>query len=225
MIVVKNVSKRYERAGKTFWAVEDLSFSIPTNSLTLITGANGSGKTTLLSLLGAILKPTSGRISIEDTEITRLIEPYRSTFRCRTVGLLYQSETLIPGLTILENLMLAALPEVVSIKKTRKRISDLLELYNLTLPLESRVENLSGGEKQKVCLVRSMVNNPAIILADEPTNHLDGKAADDMRSLLQELITLGKTVIVVSHDPVLISLDAIDQRIHLDGGKICEAAN
>ncbi|PIE72167.1 MAG: hypothetical protein CSA20_09205 [Deltaproteobacteria bacterium] len=213
-----NVSKKYRRADNEIWGLKECSFTIPTASKVLISGANGSGKSTLLSLAGTIIHPTTGRIYCDETEISGLSEPFRSRFRQKNFGFHFQGESLLPGLTILENLTLASLPVISDHRKNIERIEQLLEELRVGVKMNARIEQLSGGQKQKVSLARALINDPPIIFADEPTNHLDEDSAAEIRNLLCNLQE--KTVIIISHDPVFAAEFSFEQRIFLQEGKV-----
>ncbi len=213
-----NVSKKYLREDTEIWGLKECSFTIPSTSSVLISGANGSGKSTLLSLAGTIIHPTTGRIYCDDTEISGLSEPFRSRFRQKNFGFHFQGESLLPGLTILENLTLASLPVISDRRKNIERIEQLLEELQLGVKMNARIEQLSGGQKQKVSLARALINDPPIIFADEPTNHLDEESAAEIRNLLCSLKE--KTVMIISHDPVFAKDFTFDQRISLQKGEV-----
>ncbi|PIE68714.1 MAG: ABC transporter ATP-binding protein [Deltaproteobacteria bacterium] len=212
------VSKKYQRQKDNVWALKQCSFSLASGSTTLITGANGSGKSTLLSLAGGIIRPTSGRIYCDEVETSGQSEPFRSRFRQCNFGYHFQGEHLLSGLSIAENLTLAALPRLVSLQANRQKIEQLLEQLRVGADADTRVEQLSGGQQQKVSLARALINDPPVILADEPTNHLDEASAAEIRELLCTLP--GKTVVIVSHDPVFATEFFFDQRLFLDDGKV-----
>ncbi len=213
-----NVSKKYQREDTEIWGLKECSFTIPSASSVLISGANGSGKSTLLSLAGTIIHPTTGRIYCDDTEISGLSEPFRSYFRQKNFGFHFQGESLLPGLTIVENLTLASLPLITDRRENRERIEQLLEELRVGVKINTRIEQLSGGQKQKVSLARALINDPPVIFADEPTNHLDEDSAAEIRSLLCNL--KGKTVIIISHDPVFAANFSFNKRIFLQQGEV-----
>ncbi len=220
MIRLQEVYKRYKRGGKEFLAVEECSFSLDKGSRTLVTGANGSGKSTLLALMGSLIRPTGGRIFCNNEEISGLSEPFRSRFRLQNFGFHFQDETLLNGLTVLENITLASLPCLSGFKENRLRVEALLERLCLDVGLGTKVEQLSGGQRQKVCLARALINDPPIIFADEPTNHLDRRSASEIRRMLCELKERGKTVIIVSHDPLFIENYDFDHHLKLEQGRV-----
>ncbi|PID75429.1 MAG: ABC transporter ATP-binding protein [Deltaproteobacteria bacterium] len=217
-ISFQEVCKKYRRNNEQIWGLRESSFSLDSGSTTLITGPNGSGKSTLLSLLGGIIRPTTGRIYCDETEISGLGEPFRTHFRHRSFGYHFQEDHLLSGLSISENIMLAALPGLSRPRAVRQRIQQLLDAFGVGATQETRVEQLSGGQRQKVSLARALVNDPPVLLADEPTNHLDEQSATEIRSLLAHLP--GKTVVVISHDPVFSEEFAFDQRLLVDDGNV-----
>ncbi len=220
MIRLQQVFKKYSRRQEAFFALHECSLHLAEGSLSLITGANGSGKSTLLALMGSIIRPTGGRIYCNGQEISGLSEPFRSRFRQQNFGFHFQDETLLDGLTVMENITLASLPALTSIRGNRHQVESLLERLRLGADSGVRVEQLSGGQRQKVCLARALINDPPIILADEPTNHLDQQAAAEIRQLLCGLNEHGKTVVIVSHDPLFTREYDFDSQITLDQGRV-----
>ena len=183
--------------------LDDLTFAIPSGSLFAINGPSGSGKSTLLNLLTGIDRPTSGRVVFAGEELRARSEDALARWRGQHVGIIFQFFQLIPTLTALENVLLAlelggsgGLPR----RQWRERALTCLEIvglrdYGRRLPSE-----LSGGQQQRVAVARALANNPPVLVADEPTGNLDSRTAQQVFALLAELITLGKTVVYVTHD-------------------------
>ncbi len=186
--------------------LDDLTFAIPSGGLFAINGPSGSGKSTLLNLLTGIDRPTSGRVVFAGEELRTRGEDALARWRGQHIGIIFQFFQLIPTLTALENVLLAlelggggGLPR----RQWRERALVCLEIvglhdYGRRLPSE-----LSGGQQQRVAVARALANNPPVLVADEPTGNLDSRTAQQIFALLAELITLGKTVVYVTHDPQL----------------------
>jgi len=221
MIELKDIRKVFN-SGKPneFSAVQGISLSIEARKATVLKGPSGSGKTTLLSLIGCMARPTAGRIRLFDREITSLPERFLTDIRRKTFGFIFQHFNLIKGMTALENAMLPAYPLGEKSSSIRKRALNLFELFNIAPKAYSRVEWLSGGEAQRVTIVRALVNNPSVIIADEPTAHLDTKLSLEFMGILAKLKEDGKTLLLASHDPVVYESAVVDRVVNLRDGRI-----
>ena len=224
MIELNNIRKVFN-AGKPneFIAIETVSLSIDANRATALKGPSGSGKTTLLSILGCMARPTAGRITLMDREITSLPERFLTEIRRNTFGFIFQQFNLIKGITALENVMIPAYPSGERYSALKKRAMDLLELFNLSHKASSKVEWLSGGEAQRVAIARALVNNPSAIIADEPTAHLDTRLSKEFMEIMRGLKAEGKTLLIASHDPIVYDSDVIDRVVEMRDGKIVDS--
>jgi putative ABC transport system ATP-binding protein len=202
MLAVKDLRKEFTANGSRVTAVDGLTFQVPDGKFAAIIGKSGSGKSTLLALLGALDKPTSGRIRVGDQEITGLRDHELVKYRRHRIGFVFQSYNLIPNLSALENVMLpmefAHLPSA----QRRQRAAGLLEQVGLTAEKHARKPGrLSGGEQQRVAIARALANKPKLILADEPTGNLDSATGKRIVNLLHHLAQKEHTTIVaVTHD-------------------------
>jgi putative ABC transport system ATP-binding protein len=170
-------------------------------------GPSGSGKTTLLNLIGVMDKPTKGKIYIDDIDLTVLKEKELVKLRRRTIGFIFQFYNLIPVLSAFENVELPMLIAGVPAKERESRARDLLAMVGLADRIYHRPDELSGGEQQRVAIVRALANKPSIVLADEPTGDLDSKTGKDVVKALRDLSNReGATVIIVTHDPTVANL-------------------
>lgn len=217
ILKVENLNKIYGKGENEVKAVNDISFSVEKGEFVAIVGASGSGKSTLLHLLGGVDRPTSGKVYIDGQDIYKLNDEQLAIFRRRQVGLIYQFYNLIPILNVEENITLPCNLDGKEVKK--ERLDEMLK----TLKLENRRKHLpnelSGGQQQRVSIGRSIINNPAIMLADEPTGNLDSKASEEIISLLRlSNKKYNQTVIVITHDEK-IALEA-DRVITIDDGRI-----
>ncbi len=168
-------------------AVDDVSLSVGRGELVLVMGPSGSGKTTLLSMVGALLRPTSGKVEIDGTEITALEESRLPKVRARSVGFIFQSFNLLEALTVEENILFPAQLLPGGIKGARARAGALIDRLELGERRHSFPRTLSGGEKQRVAIARALVNEPALILADEPTGNLDSARGQDVMMILHDI--------------------------------------
>jgi putative ABC transport system ATP-binding protein len=221
MIELKDVRKVFN-SGKPneFAAVRGISLSIEAGKATVLKGPSGSGKTTLLSLIGCMARPSSGRIQLLNREITSLPERFLTEIRRKTFGFIFQQFNLIKGITALENAMLPAYPLGEKFSSIKKRGLHLFELFNIAPKATSKAEWLSGGEAQRVTIVRALMNNPSVIIADEPTAHLDTKLSLEFMDILGKLKEDGKTLLLASHDPLVYESGVVDRVVNVRDGRI-----
>ncbi len=219
MIHLQDIRKVFN-AGKPneFVAIQGVNLSIDSHGATALKGPSGSGKTTLLSLLGCMARPTSGRITLQEREITSLPERFLTAIRRETFGIIFQQFNLIKGITALENVMLPAYPTGAKHASLKKRAMALLDLMNIADKADAKVEWLSGGETQRTAIARALINNPAIIIADEPTAHLDTALSREFMEIMRQLKNEGKTIVIASHDPIAYASDVIDRVVEMRDG-------
>jgi len=208
-----------------FVAIEGVTLTIDSDGATALKGPSGSGKTTLLSILGCMARPTSGRITLNDRELTSLPERFLTEIRRETFGIIFQQFNLIKGITALENVMIPAYPKGEKHAALKKRAMDLLDVLNLAGKAYSKVEWLSGGEAQRTAIARALINNPAIIIADEPTAHLDTALSREFMEIMRRLKEEGKTIIIASHDPIAYDSDVIDRIVEMRDGMIVSSGD
>jgi len=221
MIDLKDVTKVFNKGeSNEFTAVDGVSLFIEPRQITVLKGPSGSGKTTLLSIIGAMAKPTMGRVEILGREITSLPERFLTDIRRATFGFIFQQFNLIKGITALENVMIPAYPKGEKFSSLRERARGLLDLFNVGAKAESKVEWLSGGEAQRVTIARALINNPEIIIADEPTAHLDTKLSEEFIEIMARLNGEGKTILVASHDPLVYGANVINRIVDMRDGKV-----
>lgn len=221
MIELRNVRKVFhEGRPDELVAVDGVSLRIAPNTVTVLRGPSGSGKTTLLSLVGAMARPTSGRIVVDGREITSLPERFLTDVRRRTFGFVFQQGNLVRGVSTLENVMLPAYPLGEPRPALVARARTLLEMLDLGHRLRSRAEWLSGGEGQRAAIARALVNGPKVIVADEPTAHLDTKLSREFMEIVGRLRSQGKTVVIASHDPVVCDAPVVDRAVGMRDGRL-----
>jgi len=198
MIKLKSVSKKY--GGQT--VLDDINFSIEEDEFVSIIGKSGVGKTTLLSILAGMVKPDSGKILFNNQDITGYDEEQFANFRLMNIGIVFQDFKLIPSLSVYDNVFLALYPRRdLSKQEKDKRIKNVVSQVGMSHKILQRVNNLSGGEKQRVAIARSLVSNPKLVLADEPTGNLDTKTSTSIIELFQKLNKeLKTTFIIITHD-------------------------
>jgi putative ABC transport system ATP-binding protein len=199
-------------------AVGGVTLDIAGGAVTVLRGPSGSGKTSLLALIGAMARPTSGRIRVAGREITSLPERFLTEVRRSTFGFVFQQGNLLRGISTLENVMLPAYPLGGSRAALVERALGLLELLGLTHRARARAEWLSGGEAQRAAIARALVNEPRVIVADEPTAHLDTRASREIMEIVARLRERGKTVVIASHDPLVYQAPGVDRVVSLRDG-------
>jgi putative ABC transport system ATP-binding protein len=218
---ISRVTKRYGSGVTEVVAVQDVSMSVAPGEIVLIMGPSGSGKTTLLSMLGALLKPSSGEIRLNGDVISALKENRLPDIRLHKFGFIFQDFNLLSALTALENVAIVAELAGVKGSAARKRATVLLSDLGLGERLNFLPEKLSGGEKQRVAIARALVNDPALILADEPTANLDSKIGHEIMRLLRSIAKEhGRSVVIVSHDQRI--KDIADRVLWLEDGQFKE---
>ncbi len=220
-ITMESVTKAYNPGRPNeFVALTEISVEISSGQCTILAGPSGSGKTTLLSLVGLMSRPSSGRITILGRETTLLSENFRTLFRRRHIGFIFQHFQLITDLTVKDNLDLVLYPEGTAFDKIRERRTSQLERFGLTTKSAEKASVLSGGEQQRLAIARALMNNPEILLIDEPTAHLDTKLSEHVIDLFRNLKNDGKTLIISSHDPLVLTSGLAEKVVHLRDGRI-----
>lgn len=202
MLELKNIKKDYYVAGEAVHALKGVSLKFRKSEFVSILGASGCGKTTLLNIIGGLDKYTSGDLVIEGVSTERYTDREWDTYRNHSIGFIFQSYHLIPHQTILQNVELALMIGGVDKDERRRRAIEALEKVGLADKINSRPNQLSGGQAQRVAIARALINDPEIVLADEPTGALDSKTSVQIMELLKE-IARDRLVIMVTHNPEL----------------------
>ncbi|MET3161816.1 UNVERIFIED_ORG: putative ABC transport system ATP-binding protein [Arthrobacter sp. UYEF10] len=201
VVSVEDVSKTFGAGHTAVTAVDHVSLSVEAGDIVLVMGPSGSGKTTLLSMIGTLMSPTEGRILISGQDTSTLGPAQLSRLRLHEFGFVFQTFNLLSALTAEENVMMPLLTAGVPRKHARAKARTALEQLGLGHRLRNLPRDLSGGEKQRVAIARSLANDPRLILADEPTANLDAKTGQDVTLLLCETACReSRAVIIVSHD-------------------------
>src|SRR5213596_2049611 len=218
MIKLNSVSRLYParaEAGEVIRALDSVSLHVESGEWLAIMGPSGSGKSTLVNLIGCLDRPTSGEIWLEGENVANISNADLNRVRAEKVGFIFQQLHLIPYLTAVENVMLAQYFHSMTDEQEAREALVRVGLKDRTDHLPSQ---LSGGEQQRVCIARALINDPEIILADEPTGNLDAMNEEIVLQLLRDLHRQGRTIVMVTHDPVVARLG--DRRIELHHGKI-----
>lgn len=221
-LCVEGVSKSFGAGPSAVHAVRDATFAVRTGEIVAIVGPSGSGKSTLLSMLGCLLTPTSGRITILGQDVTRLSQGALSAFRLRHIGFVFQSFNLLAALSARENIEIALNLAGTAGRRARERSSDLLEMLEIGARGQMRPGNMSGGEQQRLAIGRALANRPDVILADEPTASLDSRAGRRVMELMRAAVDGGeaKSLVVVTHDTRI--LDLCQRVLEMEDGQLRE---
>ncbi|NMB01913.1 MAG: ABC transporter ATP-binding protein [Firmicutes bacterium] len=220
MIKATNLTKVYQMGEEQVHALRGVSFSVQKDEYISIMGPSGSGKSTLLHILGCLDRPTSGRLSIENTNVLEATDNQLAEIRNQKIGFVFQSFNLMTKATALENVELPLIYSGVRKKERRERALAVLERVGLSDRIQHRPTELSGGQRQRVAIARAMVTEPAFILADEPTGALDTKTSAQILELFSELNREGNTVVIITHDPTV--AEKTKRIIRLLDGRIIE---
>ena len=194
LVKLDAVSRHYD----TLKALDQISLEIRAGEWLSVMGPSGSGKSTLLNLLGALDRPTGGKLWVDGNELSAMSDGARVRFRREKVGIIFQQFHLLPYLTAVENVMVAQHYHSVADENEALMALDRVGLADRARHLPPQ---LSGGEQQRVCVARALVNRPRIILADEPTGNLDSKSGEEVIQLFQQLNDTGITMVLVTHEP------------------------
>jgi putative ABC transport system ATP-binding protein len=221
IIEVNQLSKIYGSGDTAVKALDGVSLSIAAGQLVAVMGPSGCGKSTLLHLIGGLDQPTSGSVSIEGHDISRMKDDELTKLRRQKMGFIFQFFNLIPVLNAAENAALPLILDGVPHAKAASAAGQWLERNKLADRATHRPDELSGGQQQRVAIARAMVSDPVIILADEPTGNLDTRSSDEIATSLRRLVSeFGRTVLMVTHDPRIAAY--ADRIIFLKDGKIVD---
>jgi len=202
LVKIENVSKSYWRDKLEIPVLRNIDLIIPEGGFVSLMGPSGSGKTTLLNLIAGIDRPSAGKVSVNNEEVSSLSEGELAKWRSRNIGFIFQFYNLMPVLTAFENVELPLLLTKMSKSERRKQVETALSIVGLQDRMSHYPNQLSGGQEQRVAIARAVVSDPNLLLADEPTGDLDKQSAEDVMELLSQLNKeFNKTIIMVTHDP------------------------
>ncbi len=215
----ENLTKIYKLVGETIYALNSLNMKVKEGEFIIIMGPSGSGKTTFLNMIGALDRPTSGEVYIDERPLSKMNQKELASFRTFKIGFVFQTFNLIPALTALDNVMVPMVFAGHSRNDRKKKAIEKLKLVDLEDRLHHRPDQLSGGQQQRVAIARALANDPSLVLADEPTANLDLTTGFQIVELLRRLNQeTGVTVINSTHDLKLI--DIADKISWIRDGKI-----
>lgn len=223
-ISVSDVTKVYGTGAASIRVLDQVDFAARAGEVVFLMGPSGSGKTTLLSIMGCILRATSGSVKIRGQEVAQLPERELPRVRLAHIGFIFQGFNLFPALNVRENVALALDLKRIRGRQADQQAMELLERVGLAHKAKELPANLSGGQKQRVAIARALAGDPEIVLADEPTAALDGASGRAVLELLRELAhERGRAVVIVTHDSR--ALTYADRIVHIEDGKIEPAAS
>jgi putative ABC transport system ATP-binding protein len=218
-VEMRGVSKSYGVGDAEVRALVGVDLMVHHGEVLFLMGPSGSGKTTLLSIMGCILRPSSGSVRIAGEEVARLSEREMPRIRLERIGFIFQGFNLFPALTVQENIELALDLKGIRGREARRRSGDLLARVGLSDKATQWPANLSGGQKQRVAIARALAGEPGIILADEPTASLDGTTGRAILDLLRELAhEKGRAIVIVTHDSR--ALAYADRMVTIEDGRL-----
>ena len=215
MIRGENITKSFGN----LQVLKGIDILIPQGKVVSIVGASGAGKTTLLQILGTLSRPSSGKIFIDDKEVSSLNEKEISRFRNRNIGFVFQFHHLLPEFTALENVCIPAFINRIPKAKAEQKATELLTFLGLADRMSHKPDELSGGEQQRVSVARALINDPMVIFADEPSGNLDSHNKQELHALFFSLREkFGQTFVIVTHDNNL--ADMSDVKFEMNDGKM-----
>ena len=200
IIEVKNLARHFRVGSELIKAIKQIDLSIQQNEFVALMGQSGSGKSTLMNILGCLDTPTDGTYTLNNHQVSELIDNDLAEIRNKEIGFIFQTFNLLPRSNALENVMLPLVYSGISKEDRQERALTALEKVGLADRVNHRPNELSGGQRQRVAVARALVNNPSIILADEPTGNLDSATSLEIMALFQDIHKNGNTVIIVTHE-------------------------
>jgi putative ABC transport system ATP-binding protein len=219
ILQARSLTKQFGSGEASVRAVDNVSLDITSGEINVIMGPSGSGKTTLLSMMGGLMRPTSGTIFIGDADIWAMSESELPNIRARQIGFIFQAFNLLEALTVEENILLPAQLAPGGVREARGRLDEMLLRLDLAARRKAYPRTLSGGEKQRVAIARALINQAPLILADEPTGNLDSHKGMEVSMILHDVARdEGCAVVVVTHDPRVEEI--ADRVLWLEDGQI-----
>jgi putative ABC transport system ATP-binding protein len=219
VISIQDVSRDFEAGGQTLRVLHNITADIRSGELTYLVGESGSGKTTLISIIAGILYPTTGTVSVFDTDLYQLSDTQLVKFRLANIGFIFQQYNLIPSLTAAENAAVPLVAAGMARAPAVEQAMEILDKLNMSSQAEKKPNQLSGGQQQRVAIARALVHQPRLIVCDEPTAALDAKSGRRVMDLLREVaLVADRSVIIVTHDNRI--FDLADRILLMEDGRI-----
>ncbi|MCQ9300237.1 ABC transporter ATP-binding protein [Staphylococcus hyicus] len=221
---VKNLIKTFGKGDAKTEVLKGIDFEVQPGEFIILNGASGSGKSTLLSIMGGLLSPTEGQMSLNGEDFGQLSQKALTSKRLKNIGFIFQSSHLLPYLKVKDQLILVGKEAGMTKKEAEIRAKQLLDGIGLSHRIDAYPHMLSGGEKQRVAIMRAWMNQPQLLLADEPTASLDAKRATEVVEMIKEQVQSKGTIgVMVTHDERL--FEYADRMLYLDDGKIVTKSN
>jgi len=225
MVILEKVSKVYnEGTPQAFEALKAIDLSVAKGETIILSGISGSGKSTLLSLIAALDKPSSGRITVGNELISKLPDLHASAYRAKRIGVVFQHFNLLEDLNVEENVIVPLIHSGLPLSTIRQMAQKSMKGAAIEHKAVQSVNRLSGGEKQRCAIARALVHDPELILCDEPTANLDRANSLKFIEMLEKLHGMGKTIIIATHDPLFERLGFVDRIVHMEDGEISNTA-
>jgi putative ABC transport system ATP-binding protein len=221
VIRMSSVSKVYGRDEGTVKALDSIDLEVARGEFVAVMGPSGSGKSTLMNIVGCLDRPSRGTYELDGQDVSRLSESQLAGVRLRDTGFIFQTFNLLPKLSALQNVELPMVYAGVPARRRRARAVELLTLVGLGHRVGHRPAEMSGGERQRVAVARSLVNDPALLLADEPTGNLDSKAGAEIVALLEALHREGRTIMLITHEREV--AEHAERTVYMRDGKVMAA--
>ncbi len=220
MIQIENLYRTFYHAGNEVPVLKEINLNIHQGECVVLKGVSGSGKTTLLSLIAGLDKPSAGKVLIEGEPISKLPDLFASELRAKKIGMIFQHFNLFEHLSVNENVTIPLIPSGLKMKEIHDKVDEALKMANIIHKKETLASRLSGGEKQRTAIARALVADPNIILCDEPTANLDRDNSLLFIDILGKLHSMGKTIVIATHDPLFDTLNFDSTIVPMVDGKI-----
>lgn len=220
MITVENLSKSFYHENSESKILTNINLHIKKGECVILKGISGSGKTTLLSIIAGLDKPSAGKVLIDGDPISKLPDLFASELRAKKIGMIFQHFNLFEHLSVSENTTIPLIPSGLTMKEINKNVARALKVANIYHKHSLVASRLSGGEKQRTAIARALVANPDVILCDEPTANLDKENSLLFIETIKELHSMGKTIVIATHDPLFEKLEFDNRVVPMVNGKI-----
>ena len=220
IIQIANLYRTFHHGSNEVPVLKEINLNIHQGECVVLKGVSGSGKTTLLSLIAGLDKPSAGKVLIEGEPISKLPDLFASELRAKKIGMIFQHFNLFEHLSVSENVTIPLIPSGLKMKEIHEKVEEALKVANIIHKQETLASRLSGGEKQRTAIARALVADPNIILCDEPTANLDRENSLLFIDILGKLHSMGKTIVIATHDPLFDSLSFESTIVPMVDGKI-----
>lgn len=218
MIQIEDLNRTFQTGDTQFHVLKTINLSVAEGECVVLKGVSGSGKTTLLSIMAGLDKPTSGKVIVDGEAIAKLPDRHISSFRAKKIGMIFQHYNLLEHLSASQNVMIPLIPMGLDLETVEAMTHKAMTLANIDHKAAQSAARLSGGEKQRVAIARALVADPAVILCDEPTANLDRANSLKFIEIMEQLHTLGKTIVIATHDPLFEGLDFAHRVVPMEDG-------